>query len=134
MRRDVRSQAQRAASAMSEKILPLFASTNPSPCGSKTTGRSDVSSSASRSTDIPSFYDRWFFDRLSKGYCVWYNPFNRKKVYVSFRNTRVIVFWTKNPGPIMPFLTKLDEMGIHYYFLVTLNDYEKEGLEPGVPS
>jgi len=90
--------------------------------------------SASRSTDIPSFYARWFFDRLSKGYCVWYNPFNRKKVYVSFRNTRVIVFWTKNPGPIMPFLTKLDEMGIHYYFLVTLNDYEKEGLEPGVPS
>lgn len=88
--------------------------------------------SASRSTDIPAFYARWFFDRLSKGYCVWYNPFNRKKTYVSFRNTRVIVFWTKNPGPIMPYLRILDEMGIHYYFQVTLNDYEREGFEPGV--
>jgi len=90
--------------------------------------------SASRSTDIPAFYARWFFDRLSKGYCVWYNPFSREKVYVSFKNTRVVVFWTKNPGPIMPYLRILDEMGIHYYFQVTLNDYEREGFEPGVPN
>lgn len=32
--------------------------------------------SASRSTDIPAFYAKWFFNRLTKGYCVWYNPFN----------------------------------------------------------
>ena len=95
---------------------------------------SPVIVSASRSTDIPAFYARWFFDRLAKGYCVWYNPFNRKKTYVSFRNTRVIVFWTKNPGPIMPYLSILDEMGIHYYFQVTLNDYENEGFEPCVPN
>lgn len=90
--------------------------------------------SASRSTDIPAFYAKWFFYRLSRGYCVWYNPFNRKKVYVAFKKTRVIVFWTKNPKPIMPYLPKLDEMGIHYYFQVTLNDYEDEGFEPCVPA
>lgn len=90
--------------------------------------------SASRSTDIPAFYAKWFFFRLSRGYCVWYNPFNRKKTYVSFKNVRVIVFWTKNPKPIMPYLHILDEMGIHYYFHFTLNDYEKEGFEPCVPS
>lgn len=91
--------------------------------------------SASRATDIPAFYAQWFFNRLSKGYCVWYNPFNRQqKMYVSFVNCKVVVFWTKNPAPILPYLRLLDERGIHYYFQVTLNNYEREGLEPGVPS
>ena len=90
--------------------------------------------SASRSTDIPAFYAKWFFNRLAKGYCVWYNPFNRKPMYISFKNTKVIVFWTKNPEQIMPYLPELDKRGIHYYFQVTLNDYINEGFEPNVPS
>lgn len=90
--------------------------------------------SASRSTDIPAFYAKWFFNRLAKGYCTWFNPFNQQKMYISFKNCRVIVFWTKNPEPIMPYLHELDERNIHYYFQVTLNDYTKEGLEPNVPS
>ena len=90
--------------------------------------------SASRSTDIPAFYAKWFFNRLAKGYCVWYNPFNQQKMYISFERCRVIVFWTKNPAPIIPYLTELDKRGIHYYFQVTLNDYVKEGFEPNVPS
>lgn len=91
--------------------------------------------SASRSTDIPAFYAKWFFNRLAKGYCVWYNPFNaQQKMYISFKNCKVIVFWTKNPEPIIPYLPELDKRGIHYYFQVTLNDYEHEGFEPNVPS
>lgn len=90
--------------------------------------------SASRSTDIPAFYAKWFFNRLAKGYCVWYNPFNQQKMYISFERCRVIVFWTKNPAPIIPYLPELDKRGIHYYFQVTLNDYVKEGFEPNVPS
>lgn len=90
--------------------------------------------SASRSTDIPAFYAKWFFNRLAKGYCAWCNPFNHKKMYVSFEQYKVIVFWTKNPEPILPYLHELDERGIHYYFQVTLNDYTSEGLEPNVPS
>ena len=90
--------------------------------------------SASRSTDIPAFYAKWFFNRLAKGYCTWYNPFNQQKMYISFRNCRVVVFWTKNPKPILPFLHELDKRNIHYYFQVTLNDYTKEGFEPNVPS
>ena len=46
--------------------------------------------SASRSTDIPAFYVKWFFNRLAKGYCVWYNPFNRRKMYVSFERCKAI--------------------------------------------
>lgn len=90
--------------------------------------------SASRSTDIPTFFAKWFFNRLAKGYCVWINPFNQQKQYISFAKCKVIVFWTKNPAPIIPYLHILDEMGIHYYFQVTLNNYLKEGLEPNLPS
>ncbi|MDR2086350.1 MAG: DUF1848 domain-containing protein [Dysgonamonadaceae bacterium] len=90
--------------------------------------------SASRSTDIPAFHAQWFIDRLRAGYVVWYNPFNRKPMNVSFQNTRVVVFWTKNPKPLIPFLKELDDRGIHYYFQFTLNDYERERFEPNVPS
>ena len=90
--------------------------------------------SASRSTDIPAFYAKWFFNRLAKGYCVWRNPFNQEPLYVSFKNTKAIVFWTKNPKPIIPYLSELDKRGIHYYFQVTLNDYVREGFEPNLPS
>ncbi len=90
--------------------------------------------SASRATDIPAYHGSWFFERLEKGYVKWINPFNRLKAqYVSFANTRVIVFWTKNPEPMMPFLNQLKARGIACYFQFTLNDYEAEGLEPGVP-
>ena len=90
--------------------------------------------SASRSTDIPAFYAKWFINRLKAGYCVWYNPFNQQSMYISFAKTKVIVFWTKNPEPMIEFLPELDKRSIHYYFQVTLNDYEKEGFEPNVPA
>ena len=103
--------------------------------GEQVEATSPVIISASRSTDIPAFYAKWFFNRLAKGYCTWYNPFNiNQKMYISFERCRVIVFWTKNPAPIIPYLPELDKRGIHYYFQVTLNDYIKEGFEPNVPS
>ena len=89
--------------------------------------------SASRRTDIPAFYAEWFIRRLQAGYVKWTNPFSGTPQYVSFARTRAVVFWTKNPRPLMPLLPVLDERGIGYYFQFTLNDYEAEGLEPGVP-
>lgn len=103
------------------------------PSGESVEAQAPVIISASRSTDIPAFYAEWFINRLRAGYCVWYNPFNRQKTYVSFKNCRVVVFWTKNPKPIIPYLHELDERGIHYYFQYTLNDYEPERFEPNVP-
>ena len=71
---------------------------------------------------------------MERGYVVWLNPFNRFPTYVSFRNTRAIVFWTKDPRPIMPRLHELDGRQIGYYFQYTLNDYEDLGCEPNIPS
>lgn len=89
--------------------------------------------SASRATDIPAFYADWFFNRLEKGYLAWRNPFNRAVSYVSLRNTRFVVFWSKNPAPLLPRLPLLARRGIGCYVQYTLNDYAGEGLEPGVP-
>ena len=89
--------------------------------------------SASRSTDIPAFYADWFFHRLEKGYSAWTNPFNGVKSYVSYKQTRFIVFWSKNPRPLLPYLHLLKERDIKCYIQYTLNDYEVEGLEK-VPS
>lgn len=89
--------------------------------------------SASRSTDIPAFYADWFFHRLERGYSAWTNPFNGVKSYVSYEQTRFIVFWSKNPRPLLTYLHILKERNIGCYIQYTLNDYEQEKLEK-VPS
>jgi DNA repair photolyase len=102
--------------------------------GVKIDAQAPIIISASRSTDIPAFYAKWFINRLKKGYVVWYNPFNQQPIYVSFKNCKAIVFWTKNPKPLIPYLNELDIRGINYYFQYTLNDYEKEEFEPNIPA
>jgi hypothetical protein len=89
--------------------------------------------SASRSTDIPAFYGDWFMERQKKGYVKWKSPFGGNPVYVSFAKARVFVFWSKDPAPFFVHLHALNLTGCRYYFLFTLNDYEREGLEPYVP-
>lgn len=90
--------------------------------------------SVSRSTDIPAFYTDWFFHRLKVGYSAWKNPFNGKLSYISYQDTRFIVFWSKNPKNLLTHLDELKERNINCYIQFTLNDYEEEGLEKGVPS
>lgn len=89
--------------------------------------------SASRATDIPAFFAQEFMQIIERGYVYKINPFSRKQYLISFANTRLIVFWTKNPAPIIPFLKELDKRNINYYFQFTLNDYEKNSLEPLLP-
>lgn len=102
--------------------------------GAEVTAQAPLIISASRATDIPAFYADWFFRRLDRGYVSWRNPFSGQDSYVSFVNTRFIVFWSKNPAPLLPCLPMLKERGIGCYIQYTLNDYEAEGLEPSVPT
>lgn len=80
--------------------------------------------SASRRTDIPAFYAPWFFNRLREGYLLVPNPFNPKAVSRISLDPAVvdcIVFWTKNPAPMLPRLRELERY--KYYFQFTLNPY-----------
>lgn len=88
---------------------------------------------ASRATDIPAFYAPWFINRLRAGYACWINPFNGRPQFVSFANTRVVVFWSKNPRPLLPLLPEVEARGLVWYLEFTLNDYEAEGWEPNLP-
>lgn len=101
--------------------------------GKEVTAQDPVIISASRATDIPAFYAEWFFRRLDEGYVVWRNPYNGLPSYVSFQNCRFVVFWSKNPRPLLPLLPRLKERGIGCYIQYTLNDYEGDGLEPNLP-
>lgn len=89
--------------------------------------------SASRRTDIPAFYSEWFFNRIREGYLLVRNPMNANQVSRVNLDPSVIeciVFWTKNPKPIMNKLHELEKY--NYYFQFTLNSYDKS-LEPNVP-
>lgn len=101
--------------------------------GAKVEAQTPIIISASRSTDIPTFYTEWFVNRWKTGYIKWINPFNNKPLYISFKNTRVVVFWTKNPRPMFEYLDFLDANIPNYYFQFSLNDYDKEGFEAKVP-
>lgn len=89
--------------------------------------------SASRRTDIPAFYADWFLRRVREGFVCVRNPMNPHQVSrISIRPevTDCIVFWTKDPAPM---LDRLDELRSYmYYFQFTLNDYPG-AVEPRVP-
>lgn len=91
--------------------------------------------SASRRTDIPAYFGLWFMDRVKQGFFYTANPFNANQVKGYSLNpddVDVIVFWSKNPGPMMEHLDALDSMGYRYYFQFTLNDYPR-AFEPNLP-
>jgi len=89
--------------------------------------------SASRRTDLPAFHTDWLMNRLKIGSCDWINPFNHQKVSISFQKTKVFVFWSKYPQPLLSYLPEFDKQGFYYYFQYTLNDYEQEKWEPNIP-
>ena len=91
--------------------------------------------SASRRTDIPAFYAPWFMGRIREGYCLVPNPYNRKQVSrvpLSPAEVEVIVFWTRDPRPLLPYLAELDERGYRTCFQFTLTGYPAL-LEPHLP-
>ncbi|QWR76308.1 DUF1848 domain-containing protein [Candidatus Magnetomonas plexicatena] len=91
--------------------------------------------SASRRTDIPAFYADWFIQRIRAGYLCVQNPYNAHKyakVDLSVDAVDAIVFWTKNPHPLLRHLDELSDFGYKYYFQFTLTGYPPV-IEPSVP-
>ncbi len=88
--------------------------------------------SASRRTDIPAFYSEWFMNRIRDGYLISRNPINRKpsKIILTPDVVDCIVFWTKNPIPMIP---RLDELKDYmYYFQFTITPYGRD-IEKNIP-
>ena len=90
--------------------------------------------SASRRTDIPTYYSEWFFNRIREKYVLVRNPMNTHQIScidLSPDLVDCIVFWTKNPAPMISQLEKIKDYS--YYFQFTLNSYGKE-VEENIPS
>ncbi len=80
--------------------------------------------SVSRRTDIPNYYSEWFLNRIKQGYLYVRNPVNVhqiSKIVLSPEVVDCIVFWTKNPQPL---LSRLDELAAYpFYFQFTLTGF-----------
>lgn len=90
--------------------------------------------SASRRTDIPTYYSTWFLNRVRAGYVYVRNPMNThqiSKITLSPGVVDGIVFWTKNPTPMLNKLAALKDY--MYYFQFTLNSYGVD-IEKNIPS
>lgn len=89
--------------------------------------------SVSRRTDIPNYYSGWFYNRIKEGFVYVRNPMNPRQVSridLSPELVDCIVFWTKNPEPM---LERLEELAAYrYYFQFTLTGYGKD-MECNVP-
>lgn len=89
--------------------------------------------SASRRTDIPAYYSEWFFNRLQEGFCYTVHPMNPKIYYkISLQKNIVdaIVFWSKNPYPMLKKLCLLADYP--YYFQYTITPYAND-IEKNLP-
>ena len=89
--------------------------------------------SVSRRTDIPNYYADWFYNRIKEGFLYVRNPMNYhqvSRIELSPDLVDCIVFWTKNPEPMMARLHELDDYA--YYFQFTLTGYGRD-IEPNVP-
>ena len=89
--------------------------------------------SASRKTDIPAFFSDWFINRINEGFVCSRNPMYPEKVSRIKLSPDVIdciVFWTKNPIPMISKLDKLKDY--NYYFQFTLTGYDKD-IEINLP-
>jgi len=115
------------------KVSPSWPRVTLSIDGASTPAIAPLVISASRATDIPALYGEWLVEQFTRGYTCWTNPFNGQVQYVSLDNTEVIAFWSKNPSPFFPNLDFFDKRDTGYFFQYTLNNYEAEQFEPGLP-
>jgi len=89
--------------------------------------------SASRRTDIPAYYAEWMVNRIKEHFVYVRNPINNhqaSKINLDPEAVDCIVFWSKNPKPM---LDKLQHFNNYtYYFQFTLNPYDNE-IEKNLP-
>ena len=90
--------------------------------------------SVSRRTDIPNYYSEWFYNRIKEGFLYVRNPMNAhqiSEIKITPDVVDCIVFWTKNPLPMMKRLNEIKEY--NYYFQFTLTGYGND-VEVNLPN
>lgn len=84
-------------------------------------------------TDIPAFFSKWFYNRISEGFVCTRNPYN-DDIYKYPLDPKIIdclCFCSKNPKPMLNDLDNLDDF--NQFWFVTINPYDKD-VEVNVPN
>ncbi|ENM5740433.1 DUF1848 domain-containing protein [Vibrio mimicus] len=85
--------------------------------------------SASRRTDIPAFYMKWFLQKLKNETVIVRNPFNKnqqKKISLARDDVDFIVFWTRDARKLLRNIDELNSYNIPYYVNYTITGYGRE--------
>ena len=84
-------------------------------------------------TDIAQYFSDWLLRRFEEGYVLVRNPFNPVQV-TKYRFdpsiVDLIVFCSKNPGPMLPYMNLLKPY--KQYWFITITPYGRD-IEPNVP-
>ena len=84
-------------------------------------------------TDIPAYYNEWFYNRIREGFVLTRNPYRPEQV-LKYRLDPAVVdalcFCTKNPQPMLSRLGELN--AFRQFWFVTVTPYGRE-IEPLVP-
>ena len=79
--------------------------------------------------DVVAFFTPWFMNRLKEGYIDVRNPFYPSQISrILLEEVEAIIFCTKNPFPIIPYLKEIEKPMV---FQITLTPYKKD-IEPNV--
>lgn len=92
--------------------------------------------SASRRCDIPAYAMDWLMNRVEAGYCLVRNPFDARslrRVSLLPEDLDCLVFWTRDPRPLLPRIAELEGRGIPFYVQMTITGYPRS-IEPGSPA
>lgn len=84
-------------------------------------------------TDIPAWYTTWLINRFKEKFVYVRNPYNEHQISCYKLLPELvdcIMFCSKNPAPLLPYIDKLNNFNI--YFHVTITPYGAD-VEPKVP-
>lgn len=89
--------------------------------------------SASRRTDIPRYFARWFVERRRAGFAEYRNAFGVSgRASLATRDVLAYLFWTRYALPFADPLTALREEGVPHAFQYTIAGHCRD-VEPHVP-
>lgn len=84
--------------------------------------------SVSRRSDIPALFPDWFIEKFQEGVVTVKNPFRPSQetsISLMPEDVTAFVFWTRFPQPFFSALDLVDKAEIPYYFLITINNYNR---------
>ena len=88
---------------------------------------------ASKRCDIPAYFSEWIFNILQKRKVMTKNPYSCIITEYNLNpDNDFIIFWSKNPIPMLNKIQDIENLGYKSYWQYTINNYKE--FEPHIPN